>query len=167
MGNGDGQLEYPSAVAIDSNGYYFITDFGNHGIQVFDSNGQFIRKFGTEGNGNGQFDLTVGIGFLSNGNVVVSELGNNRISIFDSLGNFIKIIDDGEIDKPFHLFVDSDDNILVADSENERIAIYSSESGNLIKSIPTKDYVGNPRGVTMDRDGRIIVCGLGSKIAIY
>ena len=130
-------------------------------------NGQFIRKFGSKGKRNGELDRLYGIGLLSNRNIVVGEFGNNRISIFDQEGTFIKIIGAGELGNALHLFIDSDDNILIADQINTRIAIYSSQNGNLLKSIPTDDSVGYPFGITMDRDGRIIVSGATNKFAIY
>jgi len=51
---------------------------------------------------------------MSNGNVVVSEGGNDRVSIFGSQGNFVRHVGAGQLSQPYHLFVDSDDNILVA-----------------------------------------------------
>ena len=130
----------------------FISDCKNDLIQIFDENGTFIRKFGSEGKENGKLEGPFGLGLLSNGNLVVGEYINNRISIFDNQGKF-KIIADGELKDPSHLFIDSGDNILITDGENQRIAIYSSQTGNMFKSIKTME---NPRGIAMDRDGRII-----------
>ena len=117
-----------------------------------------------EGKENGELDGPFGLGLLSNGNLVVGEYINNRISIFDNQGNFIKVIAAEDLKDPGHLFIDSDDNILITDDENQRIAIYSSQSRNLVKSIKTME---NPRGIAMDRDGRIIVARVDHKIAIY
>jgi len=108
-----------------------------------------------------------GIGLQSNGNIVVSESGNHRISVFDSMGNFIKIIGVGELQDPHHLFIDSDDNILVADQSNRRIVIFSSQTGILLKSLQTEDSVEDLYGITMDRDGRIVVSGSANKVVIY
>ena len=40
-------------------------------VSFFNSNGQFLRKFGSSGNGNGQLSSPRGISLTSNGNVVV------------------------------------------------------------------------------------------------
>ena len=62
----------------------------NNRIQVFDSNGNFITKFGTPGTGNGQFNQPVGVAVNPiTGNVYVADAGNDRIQVFDSTGNFI------------------------------------------------------------------------------
>ena len=168
FGDGDGEFECPQAVAVNSNGNYFVTDFGNNRVQVFDSEGQFIRKFGSNGKGDGELDGPTGIGFLSNGNVVVCEFeNNNRISIFDPQGNFIKTIRGEDLSEPNHLFVDSDDNILIANSGHNSIAIFSSETGNLFKSLQIDDSIGYPIGITKLMDGRIMISGSANKIAIY
>ena len=41
----DGQFAYPWACAIDCHGMVYVTDSGNHRIQVFDNTGGFIRKW--------------------------------------------------------------------------------------------------------------------------
>ena len=58
----------------------------------------------------------VGVGLLSNGNIVVAEWEGDRLQIFDFEGNFVRIVGAGQVHWPRHLFVDSDENILVADN---------------------------------------------------
>ena len=50
-----------------------MADRDNHRIQIFNSEGQFVRKFGSNGNGNGQMQRPIGFGLLSNGNIVVAD----------------------------------------------------------------------------------------------
>jgi len=64
-----------------------VAEYGNYRIQILNSNGQFVRKFGSKGNKNGQMNAPIGVGLLSNGNIVVVEHGGNRLQIFDSQGN--------------------------------------------------------------------------------
>ena len=115
-GSGDGQLGGPYAVVVDSLGNYFVTEIGNHRISVFSSGGRFLRKFGSSGKGNGQLSSPLGIGLLSIGGVVVGEYSNARVSLFDSQGNFVRHVGVGQLSDPCHLFVDADDNILVANN---------------------------------------------------
>jgi len=61
----------------------------------------------------------------------------------------------GQVTNPWHVFVDSDDNISVADNRNHRIQVFH-QNGNHIKSIGT-GQLANPCGVCMDHEGRIIV----------
>jgi len=114
-GNGDGQFAYPYSVVVDQQGNYVVTDKNKHRIQILTCRGEFVRKFGSNGEENGQMKYPCGVGVLSNGNIVVSEYSGERLQIFDSQGNFVRIVGAGQFKNPYHLFVDSDDNILVAD----------------------------------------------------
>ena len=95
----------------------------------------------------------------------MSENDNNRLQILDSQGNFVRIV--GQVATPLHLFVDSDDNILVADYNNNRIQVFH-QNGNHIKSIET-GQISHPLGVCMDLEGRIIVSegGHANRISIF
>jgi len=154
-GRNDGQLSNPHAVVVDSQGNYFVVEYNNHRVSVFNSNGQFLRKFGSNGNGNGHLSSPRGLGLMSNGNVVVSEYGNDRVSIFDSQGNFFRHVGVGQLSNPYHLFVDSDDNILVANvDKTNQIRIFESD-GTLVKNISVAGQKG-AEGICMDPEGRII-----------
>ena len=57
----DGQFE-SYGIAISANGKeVYVTDMYNHRVQVFDTNGRFIRKFGSYGSGNDQLACPFGI----------------------------------------------------------------------------------------------------------
>jgi len=155
FGSGDGQLSYPRGVVVDSQGNYFVAEYSNHRVSVFDSNGQFLRKFGSSGNGNGQLSNPRGVGLLSNGNVIVCEYSNTRVSIFDSQGNFVRHICAGQLSNPYHLFVDSDDNILVANNASTNPVQVFKADGTLIKNISITGHSAAV-GVSMDPEGRII-----------
>ena len=43
-GSGDGQFNFPAALAVDSQGNVLVVDFGNNRIQKFDSTGKFLLK---------------------------------------------------------------------------------------------------------------------------
>ena len=49
-------LIIPIDIAIDNNGYIFVADYNNHRIQVFNSEGQFIRQWMNGGNDELQFN---------------------------------------------------------------------------------------------------------------
>jgi DNA-binding beta-propeller fold protein YncE len=43
-GSGPGQFNTPHAIATDANGNVYVADRGNHRIQVFDNDGNFLRQ---------------------------------------------------------------------------------------------------------------------------
>ena len=69
---GDGEFDGPDGIAVDSSGNVYVSDYYNERIQKFDSNGNFITKWGTQGSGNGQFVEPEGVAIDSSGNVYVS-----------------------------------------------------------------------------------------------
>jgi sugar lactone lactonase YvrE len=44
-GNGPGQFNTPHSIAVDAKGDVYVADRGNRRIQVFDSDGNFLRQF--------------------------------------------------------------------------------------------------------------------------
>jgi tripartite motif-containing protein 2/3 len=48
---------------------------------VFDSEGNFLFSFGSNGEGNGQFNAPTGVGVDQHGNILVADWGNSRIQV--------------------------------------------------------------------------------------
>jgi DNA-binding beta-propeller fold protein YncE len=70
-------------MAVDSSGNVYVGDFGeNNRVQKFDSNGNFITKWGSSGSNDGQFLDPLGIAVDSTGNVYVVDSGHSRIQVF-------------------------------------------------------------------------------------
>ena len=92
-GTGDGQFDGPNGIAVDSSGNVYVTEdriplnseeTGNR-IQKFDTNGNFIAKWGSYGTGDGQLDQPSDIAVnSSSGKAYVVDLGNTRIQVFAS-----------------------------------------------------------------------------------
>ena len=96
---------------------------GFKSIKKFDSDGNFITSWGTEGTGDGQFLHAHGIDIDSSDNVYVSDDDRNNIQKFDSDGNFItkwgsEGYGDGQFWLPHDIAIDSSDNVYVVDSGN-------------------------------------------------
>ena len=54
LGTGDGQFTSPRGSAVDSTDRIIVADFQNHRVQVFDSSGNFLFTFGSQGSAIGQ-----------------------------------------------------------------------------------------------------------------
>ena len=87
----DGELWYPSALAVDSTGtFVYVADTANSRIQVFSTvDGGFVRKWGTEGSGNDQMSHPTGIALDLDNNVYITDSGNRRVMKFTSSGTFL------------------------------------------------------------------------------
>ena len=77
-----GQLRSPWGIALDSAGDVYVTDTGNHRVEKFDKEGNFITQWGGYGNGDGQFNFPYGISVDAKGSVFVVDSGNTRVQQF-------------------------------------------------------------------------------------
>ena len=81
-GSGQGELNFPSAIAIDNDDVVYVTEQANHRVSIFKTDGTFLTSFGTRGNGPGQFDCPNGIAVDKDGFIYVSDTSNGRVQIF-------------------------------------------------------------------------------------
>ena len=82
-GSGEGELDIPLSIGIDSNDLVYVSDMQNHRVSVFTSQGKFIQSFGTKGKRPGEFNQPRGgIAVDTNGLVYVSDTDNDRVQIF-------------------------------------------------------------------------------------
>lgn len=85
-GSGDGKLNFPSDVAVDSKGDVYVVDSMNARVQVFDREGKFKLKFGVRGDAMTSFKLPKSISISRDDYIFVSDAMANRIMVFDSKG---------------------------------------------------------------------------------
>ena len=82
-GTGKGEFRYPRSVCIDEDGLIYVSDFGNHRIQIFNNeNGECIGMIGSEGTKKGEFKCPTGITVDEFGNIFVCDTNNHRIQVF-------------------------------------------------------------------------------------
>ncbi len=89
-GNGPGEFDGPRGIATDANCNVYVVDSGNHRVQVFDENGNYINQFGIMGSGPGELLNPIGIAVNpNNGEIYVVDTGNHRVSVWNSAFNHI------------------------------------------------------------------------------
>ena len=137
-GSSVGMFNCPWGLAVNSKDEIAVTDCLNHRVQIFNSDGNYLRSFGWYGDKAGEFSFPRGITFHKNGNFFVADHGNHRIQIFSGEGEYVGMFGGkGSLDSQLHyprgLSVDSDGNIIVADSGNKLIKIFSPDGQFLMK----------------------------------
>ena len=70
------------SLAVTQSKHLLVCDEGNHRIQVFELDGKFVGKFGTDGSKLGEFHYPLSVDVLSNDQIVVCDKSNHRIQIF-------------------------------------------------------------------------------------
>ena len=138
QGSVAGMLIKPWGVAVNERNEIAVTDNGNNRIQVFSSDGTFLRSFGTKGNKLEQFNYPAGVAFSINRNVIVVDNGNHQVKIFSEKGEYLSHIGEKgnlehQLNRPLGLFVDSDGNMIVADRDNKLIKSFSPSGEVLYK----------------------------------
>jgi DNA-binding beta-propeller fold protein YncE len=89
-GSGDGELKFPQGITVlGSSGEVAVADLGNHRVQIFDSEGNYKRQFGTEGKEeDGQLYTPSNIASDAHGNLLVTDF-TNRLQVFSPEGKHL------------------------------------------------------------------------------
>jgi DNA-binding beta-propeller fold protein YncE len=117
---------------LDSaNGKFYIADSRNHQIQIANSAGVLIYKWGEFGSGDGQFSVPSGIAVASNGDIYVADMYNHRVQVFDECGTFkfkwgSEGTGNGQFKNPRGIATDSYDNVYVVEWNNHRVQKFTS-----------------------------------------
>lgn len=122
---GYGQIGSPSDLVIDSRDNRVVIDSLNGGVYIYDSNNNFIRRFGEDILSLNSYAIKLD----SNENIYVADKDNNRITKFSNQGDLIRHYE-GFL-RPEGLDIDSQDNLWVADTGNERIVKIDNLGDNL------------------------------------
>jgi DNA-binding beta-propeller fold protein YncE len=129
FGDAPGQFRFPTYLTLDASGNVYVTDTLNSRVQVFDPDGNYVKKFGERGNAWGMFDKPKGVAFDSFGNVYVTDSGWSNVQIFNQQGQVLLFFGGrgqipGMLKNPTAITIDANNNIYVADFVNHRINIY-------------------------------------------
>ena len=135
-GSGDGMIPY--GVAVSDGDEIVVADHGNHRVQVFDSNGTFLRSFGHKGETAGELDNPTGIAIDKDRNIFISDWGNLRVQIFSWQGRHLGSFGgkgslDSQLCRPLGLSLDSTGNVIVADTGNKLIKIFTPDGRFVMK----------------------------------
>ena len=146
-----------------------VADSGNHRVQAFDSLGNFLSAFGSQGSGDGQFSNPQGIAVDSQGRVIVADSDNHRLVYLDFDGqNFTYQGTLGGIFlNPTGVTVDQEGWIYVADTGHNRI-VRTNREGTM-RSLLVDGNDGSPgpfsapRAAVANARGDIIVVDTGNQ----
>ena len=138
-GSSDSMFEFPYGVAVSDGDEIVVADHVNHRVQVFDSNGTFLRSFGHHGKNAGEFIYPIGIAINKDRNIFVADNNNHRIQIFSWEGRHLGSFGgkgslDNQLSYPWDLSLDSTGNVIVSDSGNKLIKIFTPD-GRFVRKI--------------------------------
>lgn len=127
-GEGEGELNFPTAIAAQSDGTLLVVDTLNFRVSRFSSEGTFLGSFGEAGDEEGQFGRPKGVASDRRGNVYVTDGQWDVVLVFDREGHFQYLIGEsgngpGQFQIPAGISV-AGSRAFVADSLNRRIEVF-------------------------------------------
>lgn len=181
-------LYQPIHFMMDEEGRYYVLDYGNYRIAVFDQDGKYSHGIGRQGQGPGEFQFPWLLS-ARDGYVTILDSRLRRTSIFDYSGRFIKQITFNRvrINTSSRVFEGPDDTkiLLLNVFHNEyrprivtswRAIVYSAEEDTLCivetekvheSTLSTKTealsggyYKGNPHAVYDPARGFLLTSGI-------
>ena len=141
-----GLFHLAHSVHVAPDGAVWATDPDDHVVHKFGADGKIVLTLGKKGvAGNDAskdaFNEPNSLGFGPNGDVFVSDgYVNSRVVQFTADGKLVRIFGGkkggaaGELNTPHGVAVDSQSRVLVADSGNKRVAIFSKD-GAFLKAV--------------------------------
>ena len=130
-GSEEGKLNLPRDATIGVDGNLYVVDGGNFRVQIFNSQGEYIRGFGDIGRRSGQFSRPKGIGSDKDGNIYVADTAFGNFQIFNSQGQMLlavghrnSIPGPARFMLPAGLAVDEDGRIYMVDQFFKKVDVF-------------------------------------------
>jgi sugar lactone lactonase YvrE len=149
-GSGNGQLNFPQGIAIDSSNNLWVGDFNNNRVQEFSSSGSYLGQIGctgtsacSSGSSNGQFNEPGNIVIDSGGHLWVSDTGNSRVEELSTSGSYLGYFGSGGCCGngqgnfrygAIGIAIDSSGNFWASDFFNNRVEEFNN-SGSYVSQI--------------------------------
>ena len=128
-GKGQGEFNEPWDVAVsEKTGTIAVADTENKRIQMFRSDGNFLRKIKLQ-------DKPYSVAFTDSGDLITClPNADKNLWLFGEEGGFIRHINNEHLPDPVHLSVASDGRIISCDWEDNKIKVLSADGKDLLQS---------------------------------
>ena len=117
--------EAPGYVASIPGGGVVVSDWKQHRVKVFSSDGRMTRQYGGYGSGEGQLDHPYGVCVDAYGHIIVADTWNNRVHLLTGDAILLRLLltkEDG-LQWPTGIAIDNDGNLVIVEQHGE-VKIY-------------------------------------------
>jgi DNA-binding beta-propeller fold protein YncE len=190
-----GEFLLPTGIAVDTQDNIYVTDTGNLRLQKFKADGEFLQQFAGLDNPKAlpldttervrfileksELALPIHIALDSQDNVYVIDLLRNHVKKFNDTGEVSQSFaqsqlglglpgnDEGELDSPLGITIDSADQVYIVDFDNKRIQQFTTQ-GEYVNQWNEKnckkdgEFFGQPSSITVDEQGHLYVLDAGN-----
>jgi peptidylamidoglycolate lyase len=145
---GDNLFIMPHGLTVDQENNIWVTDVGLNQVFKFSHNGKLLLTLGeakVSGNDSLHFNKPTAVAIAKNGSFYVSDgYGNSRIIKFSAQGKYLfewgkKGKRENEFDIPHGISLDINENVYVADRENNRIQVFDP-NGKFLRQFSDKSF---------------------------
>jgi tripartite motif-containing protein 71 len=171
LGAGDGKFLFHTnpdgfygTIAVDENDDVYVGDHHNR-VQKFDSNGNFLMKFGGTGYDDSEFAVLGGIAVNDQGNIYTVDWSESEVQKFDDQGTFLQKWDvpsckPGGTSFPHKVVLDGQGRLYIPNAGGSCIQIFDDQ-GNLLQQWgelgKANGQFDKPRSLALDGEGNIYV----------
>jgi DNA-binding beta-propeller fold protein YncE len=175
-GTGEGEFQFVTDAAQDSQGNYYVTQYGEFDrIQKFSPDRRFLLSWGEHGQQLGQFLRPQKIVIDQADLVWVTDACNHRVQVFDARGNQAKLVASwgrhghapGELNYPYDIVLDeaalagrNDGRVYLCEFGNHRVQKFTLDGrfvGSFGGSGREPGQLDQPWGAARDSAGRMFV----------
>ncbi len=163
---GEGRLAQPLGVCANADVVVVSDTVPAHCVAVFSRHdGALLRRFGSYGIGDGHLRFPQAVCFVcGDRHVAVLDGGNDRVSVFSVGGEFVRHVGVGVLRSPHGVACSGYDELVVADSANHRIAVFS-DSGDLHMTIAWSTSRGTCTSFAV-HDGAVFAQDRGNTLCV-
>jgi len=133
--SGDENLMFGSVadIGLDASGNIFILDWEGKRVQVFNSQGKFLRSIvGKQGQGPEEIAMLGGVAVSPSGMIAVLDRGGNKVLLFSPQGEFLRFFKLGF--EATYLGCLEGDRVVVLGLNDEKILHLFNKEGKLLSS---------------------------------
>jgi hypothetical protein len=154
-----------ASIAVGSDGKVYVSDSGNHRVEVFSSTGTFLRQIGSFGYNRGQFQTPFDLAAGPAGDVYVADDQAQTLSKFSPSGRVewsVSGVSSSDPDLLGHFHspnVDAHDRVVAA-VDDAHAVVYIDAAGHRVDAFSTRSYFHNdwgPCAVTITPAGDTVV----------
>ena len=146
-------------LTVQVNGEY-ITKFPP--VEIKERCFKSLRFFGERAIEDRKLRKPWGITANDSNEIFVSDMNNNRIVVFNENGEFIRSFGQNTLKCPNGVVVDNTGRIFVGNRRDNKILVFG-QNGEYISTFHNASSLSEPRGISFDADGNLIVCDAGNK----